>query len=408
MIKYLRILACVAAAIAVTACGVSGNDEPDIPPTPVNPDPVNTTVLVYMAASNSLGVQKNDSMDIREMQEAARAGHFNGNRLLVYHAGYQTPQTLSEITSDGKIVRLKEYSDDGLTSIHSARMKKVIADAKTTAPSNKFGLILWSHGDGWLQNGIDDKTLETNPSANNGFVHKPLAYGWGEENSRKMKITTLARTLEQVGQLDFVYFDCCYMASVEVAYEMRKATPYIVGSVIELPAEGMPYNKTLQYLFKTSGPDLVAAATTTFDHFDQMRGEDRTCAMSVIRTAGLENLAKKTLEVYQSGIFNSYNGYEPQPFMTSANCYFFDLADYVQKFADFRAPQLKEEWQKAFDDTVIFSRATPYIWNRVSLDRCNGLSTFLLNDEQTAINSLYYTLSWYADVANRLIPPEVD
>ena len=159
MIKYLRILACVAAAIAVTACGVSGNDEPDIPPTPVNPDPVNTTVLVYMAASNSLGVQKNDSMDIREMQEAARAGHFNGNRLLVYHAGYQTPQTLSEITSDGKIVRLKEYSDDGLTSIHSARMKKVIADAKTTAPSNKFGLILWSHGDGWLQNGIDDKTL---------------------------------------------------------------------------------------------------------------------------------------------------------------------------------------------------------------------------------------------------------
>ena len=120
--------------------------------------------------------------------------------------------------------------------------------------------MLWSHGDGWLQNGSDDKTLpglDQAPEDGAAVLDVPSVAGWGMENSRKMKVSTLARTLEQSQPIDFVYFDCCYMASVEVAYEMRRATPVIVGSVIELPAEGMPYHKTPQHLFRTSWPDPV-------------------------------------------------------------------------------------------------------------------------------------------------------
>lgn len=400
-IKYIAI---VLLAALTFSCGKNGDTpEPD-PPAPPTPSVVKTTVLVYMAASNSLGVQKNDSMDIREMQQAAIAGHLNGGRLIIYHAGYNTPATLSEIKSNGKIERLAEYGDDGLSSVHAARMKQVIADARTAAPSENFGLVLWSHGDGWLQNGIDDNTIgsgavNTDPAA---MVSKPLVYGWGMENSKKMKISTLASVLEQSQPIDFVYFDCCYMASVEVAYQMRNATPYIVGSVIELPAEGMPYHKSLQYFYKSAGPDLVGAANATFTHFDEMRGEDRTCAMSVIKTAALENLAEKTHNLLAVSGTTPHDGYNPQRFMTSSTCYFFDMADWCKYNLAADYPEYTDQWQRAFDDVVIFSKSTPYLWNRVSLERCNGLSTLIVYNTNQYNWDGYNTLDWYKNVINPL------
>lgn len=402
MFKYLKNLVTVAVVFAITACSSSKTEDEPTPP-PVEPSVVNTTVLVYMAASNSLGVQKNDSMDIREMQQAARLGHFNGNRLLVYHAGYLTTPTLSEVKADGSIVRLARYDNDTLSSVHAARMKKVIADARKTAPSNTFGLVLWSHGDGWLQNGLVENSLGEDTSKGS-LVHKPQVAGWGVEHSQKMKITTLAKVLEQSQPIDFLYFDCCYMNSVEVAYELRHAVPYIVGSVIELPAEGMPYQKTLKYLFKSDGPDLVAAAQCTFDHFDALLGDARTCAMSVINTAGLDSLAAQTKRVYENTSLANVKNYKPQAYMTSSTCYFYDLADYIYTRIGSDDPDLAADWEKAFNDVVIYSDSTPLLWNRLNLSRCNGLSTYLFKYNSSSLPNQYNSLSWYRDVATWLIP----
>lgn len=400
-IKLLALMGVLAAGLFALAGCSDKKDEPTPGPDPV--EPVNTTVLVYMAASNSLGVQLNDSMDIKEMQRAARAGHLNGGRLLIYHAGYKTAQTLSEITADGKIRLIKEYGADGLTSVHAARMKQVLSDARAEAPSRNFGLVLWSHGDGWLQNGIDDKTLpglDQAPEDGAAVLDVPSVAGWGMENSRKMKVSTLARTLEQSQPIDFVYFDCCYMASVEVAYEMRRATPVIVGSVIELPAEGMPYHKTLQHLFRTSWPDLEGAARETFSHFDAMFGEDRTCSMSVINTAAMRDLADVTRRVYERCNVYRPLTYEPQAFMTSGNCSFYDFADYVRALCDECAPELREEWDEAYAAAILYFDTTPYLWSRVSLSRNNGLSTYIMSKSNNGFDRQYDTLEWYKDVAS--------
>lgn len=400
-IKLLALCGVLAALVALSACS-DKKDEPLPGPDPGPAEPVNTTVLVYMAASNSLGVQLSDSMDIEEMQRAAKAGHLNGGRLLVYHAGYQTAQTLSEITADGKIRQIKDYTGDGLTSVHAARMKQVIADARDEAPSRHFGLVLWSHGDGWLQNGIDDKSLPGLNQApeDNATLDVPAVAGWGMENSRKMKVSTLARTLEQSRPIDFVYFDCCYMAGVEVAYEMRRVAPVIVGSVIELPAEGMPYHKTLQYFYRSDGPDLQGAAQTTFGHFDGMFGEDRTCSMTVVNTAALRRLAEATRAVYERCEVYCPASYSPQPFMTSTPCLFFDFADYVRTLADTYAPDLRGEWDEAFAAAVTYTDTTPYLWSRVSLSRNTGLSTFIMSSTNSGADRQYDTLEWFEDVAS--------
>ena len=82
----------------------------------------------------------------------------------------------------------------------------------------------------------------------------PLAFGF--DKGQKMNLTTLARTLQ--GQnFGFVYFDCCYMGSVEVAYELRHA----------MPSNGMPYNRNIRCFFAPEA-DLLTAARNTFELYD--------------------------------------------------------------------------------------------------------------------------------------------
>lgn len=204
--QFLHILICLVTALLLPLF-VSCSDSPE-------PEPAKShrTVLVYMAACNSLGSAGFDKLDLDEMQSAVRAGQLDGGRLLVFHAGTSGNYKLLEITPE-EIVTLKMYNENGEHSSVSAKfMSQVIDDTKRLAPADSYGLVLWSHGLGWLQNGITDD-----------FADGISSQSWGEERGRTMNISSLAAALSGKN-LDFVYFDCCFMASVEVAYELRHVT----------------------------------------------------------------------------------------------------------------------------------------------------------------------------------------
>ena len=124
----------------LTSC--DKDEEPDV----IIPE-VHRTILVYMVSNNDLGEKGFDNNDIAEMRLAAQAGGLNGGRLIIYHApcDNQTP-VLKGITAEG-IVELKKYDQENL-SVSASRMKQVIAPAKS------YGIILWSHSSGWIQDGI--------------------------------------------------------------------------------------------------------------------------------------------------------------------------------------------------------------------------------------------------------------
>lgn len=344
------------------------------------------TILVYMAACNSLGSSGFDQDDLAEMRNAAANGAFGEGRLLVFHADSQGDCRLFEITAGGD-VGVKEYFPlaDGLTSVHSERMLQVVADARNYAPSRQFGMIMWSHGTGWLQDGIGD----TVPA-------KGVMKSWGEDRSRRMNITTLAETLDQI-RPDFVYFDCCYMASVEVAYQLREATPYIVASCTELPAEGMPYHITLGYLFADGSADLSGSAKATYEYFNSNpEASQRTCTISVIRTAGLDALADAARAIYSAAPDEVPDGYAPQPFMTSSLCWYYDLNDYMHAMAR-TAPtsdSLIKAWDNALAGTIVYAAATQRLWDSVDIEHHGGLSTYIVT--QSAMQNVkgYMTLSW--------------
>ncbi len=395
--SLLIFLTMVAVAL-LTTTSCDRHDDPE----PVD-DTIGRAVLVYMAANNTLSGY--DNADIKEMLTAAGEGALGDNRLIIYHHSLNKEPMLKEVTADG-LVELKTYDKDE-SAVSSSRMRRVIEDFRREAHAKRYGLILWSHGSGWEQNGMT-------PEEEAAFASSPLrAFGVDRFRGKNysMNITTLADVLSAYN-FDFVYFDCCHMAGVEVAYQLRNVTSRIVGSVTELPSEGMPYQFTLPYLMKDEA-DTEGAANATFSYFDSYVGVSRTCTMSVIETSCLDRLAEAVAEVYAMHP-TLPDGYQPQKFIRY-NCYYFDLGQYLEALGengDDRVKAAVDRALQALDAAVVYKASTPYIWQggsdawgrsiEVELKNHSGLSTYILDTPESAAIFNYDTLDWYGHVASQL------
>lgn len=385
------------AGLVLSATGCR-RDEPE-PPVP--PQTVERTVLVYMVANNNLGAAGYDRADLEEMFTAARAGHTGAGRLLVYHDGTTGQPVLIEIGKGARVDTLVRY-DGAAYAVEIARMSRVFDDMERLAPAEEYGLVLWSHGTGWIQDGI----------AEDGGGRAIAPQSFGQDRGRTMNVTSLARALAG-RDFSFLYFDCCYMASVETLYELRYAVPLVAGSATELPVAGSRYDLNVASYFAPLKADIVGAARKTYEHYNSLTGPSRTCTMSVVSTAGLDELAAATAAIYERSSRGLPEGYSPQRFSDTsvASCRYFDFRDYVaalctdasgsERFAGAQA--MLSRFDEALAACVEYAAATPKLWNTVALDRHCGLSTYILkNSADAASTKNYNSLAWYADVASLL------
>lgn len=376
LLRFAIIIPALLTAIVTTSC------DDDIQESTTAP----RTVLVYMIADNSLGSYGYDSADIVEMEAAASKGALGKSRLLVYHDPAGASPRLLEISEKGSCV-LREYPDSPL-SVTSERMNEVFSDMIVIAPAERYGLILWSHANGWLQDGME-------------APQGASVLSFGSDHGNTMNITTLAETVESKG-FDYIYFDCCHMASVEVAYQLRHATSLIAGSVAELPAEGMPYDITLSYLMMPEA-DLASACKATFNYYDTKPdniGGDRTCTISLISTEPLDALAETTAAIMRSTT-GLPDGFRPQQFMRN-NCYLFDFGQYIEALAESVPDELADEWQRQMNRTIVYKAATPRIFNIITINCHSGLSTNILTSTNDADRGNYRQLNWYTNVISSL------
>ncbi len=376
------------------------NDDEPVIPQPVEPELTGRTVLVYiLSASNGLGGM--DTKDINEMKDAAQNGDITDGRLILFHSSSKGTQVLQEMLPDGTLDTLKVY-DPIVRPQTSERMNEVIEDLKTEAPAKDYGLILWGHGSGWLEDGLSEEPAN---------APQTCSYGSEYSDKYKMNMTTLARVLDGKG-FSFIYFDCCYMASVEAMYQLRNVTPFIVASSAEVMGWGMPYHWNIKHFFAPD-PELVEAATNTYEYYQHIEenlpaselygkpNSYRSCTISVINTAGLDQLAAATRSIYNDNQVGIPDGYYPQSFTLSSNKYYCDFGGYVN------ALNPTQEQRAAFDaaisETVILQLATEKIWNQLEIREHSGLTTFIMkSDTQSDLNN-YGNLDWYNDVASALI-----
>ncbi len=74
-----------------------------------------------------------------------------------------------------------------------------------------------------------------------------------------INITDLAQGIEKAGMsMNYIMFDDCLHARiVQVAYDLREVTNYLIASTSEMMDYGMPDHKTMKYLI-SSTPDYKA------------------------------------------------------------------------------------------------------------------------------------------------------
>ena len=371
--------------LSLWSCG-SSNDEP----TPPEPETTKRTVLLYIVANNSLGQWGYDRDDLAEI-DSVRRSIPKDYRLLVYHSKISsTLPRLYEVTPEGDET-VAMYTEGQSHTVE--RMREVISAAKAHAPADSYGIVLWSHATGWLQDGVDDPLAPAEP------LIKPLSFG--SENGKRMNLTSLRTALE--GQdFDYVYFDACYMATVEVAYELRNVTKYIVGSPSELPAGGMNYEKNLPLLFSGSRADLIQSAKNTFEHYNAVVDErDRCCTMAVIETAHMEELAKATRPVYEATPLAHPAENVTNYSATARKGERCDFAEYVRALASLPGvdPSLLPAFNAAFSKAVPYYAASDKLWGKWVMYSSNGLATYVFEKPEEITRNGYDALQWAADVA---------
>lgn len=274
----------------VATCSFFACSKEDDAPVIIPPYAESRTVMMYMVAENSLN--ENVDADVREIllgmdNDTLKAG----DRLVIYVDDVSLPRIYvvdknTKATKLSELDPVKKYEED-MNSSSAQQLATFIDYAMLHYPADSYGLVMWSHASGWI------------PSSYAGDRRKSFGVDNGRNSSsnylsgHQMNIDDMADALDNVLQgktLDFIFFDACLMQNIEVAYELRHATKYVIAPPSEILSSGANYKM------------MVTAMMRENDYVDQMLSAYYQAyvntfygvVISAIKTEGLDELAAKT------------------------------------------------------------------------------------------------------------------
>lgn len=408
--KKLLIAICAVAMLA--ACHKDDTEENEVK--------ADRTVLVYISGECSLWDFIDD--DLKEMKAGSQS--IGDNNLLVYVDNATTGEIpwLARInkgqitdsvsfTEIAKVMNLDPAESLVKGDPYSSEaqvMEGVLRYAFQKFPSrnNDYGLVLWGHGSGWLIKDSISYTAMARQKAygiDNGRNDK----GYSADNGKWLNIPSMAKLLSKLPHLSFIFCDCCNMMCLEVAYELRNVTDYLIGTPAEIPGVGAPYNTVVPAMFEK----------TTFwksivDYYFKQRAGGFDVPLSVIQTNGMENLANATKTVLKNSASKIGEGYPNTSgliyyyYDSSSHQVFFDANDFILKYADTNE---YNSWKQVLDKTVIYKKmATSWMINKnswpnyygnyftVTEEKYGGVSMFVPTYiQQTTDNKDIQQMQWY-------------
>ena len=344
------------------------------------------TVMAYMAADNNLSSYAVD--DIWEMEEGAKDIPAGNTMVLLVDKRYNF-----EYPFIAKLTGNKNAPLDTLYKYDSERydsdpvvFREALQKMMELCPAKEYGLLLWGHGTGWV---VDTDTITSQAPRR--------AYGYDEGNNTWMNITQMASALNGLPKMKFIFADCCHMACIEAAYELRNHTEYLIGSPAEIPGRGAPYDILLKTLFSNSATFYQDIIDTYYDYYNNPNNliykeksswpymeDGYSVPLAAINTANLPQLAAATRDLI-GNIPNGYPQYPNSPDFNGIAYYFgFDVpamydmravmsrlttpADFAQWDALYRQAvpyhRMSMKWMTVFDGRYVGSEYYyPYYYN---------------------------------------------
>lgn len=334
----------------------------------------NRTILVYMGGNNNLSSETYDKIETLKRSYTLGMG-----RLLIFQAAKGISPKLMEISTDNngqaEIRTLKTY--DNRNAASSGVFKDVLENLVKEAPADSYGLVLFSHASGWLP----ERTL---------IAPRSLL----QDGDAAMELPDFAAAIPD-HFFDFMVFESCFMAGIEVAYELKDKTDYIVASSAEILSPGFIeiYPKMLPCLYKPVA-DLTSFAQLYFNHYNQNEGDLRAATISVIETKTLPALAAWVRQ-YADNAFQINNLNTVQHFdRYQTYRLFFDFEDYYSRLSP---SESHDELSALLKKTVIYKAATPQFllgYTGFAIDKFSGLTSYIPQEDFEYLNIAYKKLKW--------------
>ncbi len=275
LLAYLIFL--VIFSFGLSACGGGGGGSSNHSSS--KPAVKNWTVAVYMDGDNSLSGEVED--DMLEMEDVGSDEYINVvaevdtlsapiKRYFIEQGNARLIQTLGELD----MAEPETLSDFANWVVQNY-------------PAKHYLLVLWNHGGGFKYKSLYEARdiFEDNHSDNSSKVSI-------------MSIPKLSTALNNIKntlskKIDIVGFDDCLMSMLEVAYEIKDTSDFMVGSENTEPFSGWPYNYILFDL--ASNPSMSAkelSQTIVKEYVDSYMGYDGI-TQSAIELDKIDNLSKQ-------------------------------------------------------------------------------------------------------------------
>ena len=287
----------IATLFIVVGVSCSNGDSPDGPDVPVTP--VGQTVFMFFPWSNSL--LPDFRRTVEDMQTVVAERSMKDERIMVFMATSEREAVLFELKKqNGRCLTdtLRRYSDRPFTS--RQWLTSLFSEVMTLAPASRYGMVVGCHGLAWVpvqgqrnarkrlgsQERIDeeDNLYKEERIDKEGLykeeridkegddlmhfeVQGPVTTRFigGTYPETQIETTDLADAMADAGfHTEYILFDACYMSSVEVAYELKDVTHYLIASPTEVLSYGFPYITMGKHLLGTPNYKGIADSFISF------------------------------------------------------------------------------------------------------------------------------------------------
>lgn len=250
------------------------------------------TILLYMPWTGSLsseGLYPYLTENIESVCTAIEGMKgMTDYRLMLFISESYNKSKLYEITYNESRVKcekklVKEYSGHEYTAVKG--LTDILNEVKNHASAQNYAMVLGCHGTGWTfkdsWHSYPNYAKSTSPSLGEGSgedipyqnyngvitpMHTRFFGSVSDISTFSTDIPTLAQAIANAGmKMEYILFDDCYMANVEVAYELRNVTDFLLASTSEVMAIGVPYYSMWASLASVT-PGYVDAVSA-FDRF---------------------------------------------------------------------------------------------------------------------------------------------
>ena len=272
-------------------------------------------------------------------------------RLMLFISESYNKSKLYEITYNESRVKcekklVKEYSGHEYTAVKG--LTDILNEVKNHASAQNYAMVLGCHGTGWTfkdsWHRYPNYAKETSPSLGEGPgvgipyqnydgeitpMHTRFFGSVSDISTFSTDIPTLAQAIANAGmKMEYILFDDCYMANVEVAYELRNVTDFLLASTSEVMAVGVPYYSMWASLASVT-PGYVDAVSA-FDRFyrDYVMPYG---TFSAIDCRQMDELATAMREINSKYKLSDEALHSIQVLDGFYDPIFFDMGDYLQK-----------------------------------------------------------------------------